>query len=355
MRHWRKDNSMTQPPSIFSRVRNRLTRFAHRRRFSRALEHLHGSNFVVPEGEVLAIVLVRDGTYYFDAFFEYYRKMGIRYFAFIDNGSTDETIARIRSEAGCVIDRVVLPLALYEGLIRGYPAQTYGQNRWCLYVDMDEQFDFEGRETYGLPALVRYLEARGETALMAQMLEMFPRASLAEVKNQTFAQALDTFVYYDISTVDVYDYQSHEIEFGALLHGNTLASDALKFKFGGVRRKFFGEACCLTKHPLIFNGPQVIPGPHPHLSQNVRVSDFTGVIRHYKFAGNVAARDAASASSGDLAHGEDQARLAILSEQTALTLYSDEAQTWAGIEPLYEAGFLNSSATYRDFLAEQTS
>ncbi|MGJ8596420.1 glycosyltransferase family 2 protein [Sulfitobacter sp.] len=344
---------MTERPSILTRIRNRVSQAARRRRFTRALEHIHGAGLEVPKGEVLAIVLVRDGAYYLDAFFDYYRKMGIRYFAFIDNGSTDETVERIKQQEGCVIDRAVLPLAQYEDLIRGYPAQRYGVDRWCLYVDMDEQFDFEGRETAGLPALIRYLEQRGDTALMAQMLEMFPRAPLAAVKNLTFPQALIAFVQYDISTVESFDYHSDEIEFSALLQDNVVSNDALKFKFGGVRGKVFGEACCLTKHPLIFNGAGVTPAPHPHVSQHVKVSDFSAVIRHYKFAGNVAARDAASAVSGDLAHGEDQARLEVLEAQKNLTLHSEDARVWAGITPLYEAGFLVRSGSYSKFLAEQ--
>ncbi len=343
---------MTQRASIFARIRNRLAKAERRRRFAKAIEHLHGDGFHVPEGEVLAIVLVRDGAYYLDAFFEYYRKLGIKYFAFIDNGSTDETIARIRKEEGCVIDRAVLPLARYEDLMRGYPAQQYGQNRWCLYVDMDEQFDFEGRECHGLPALIRYLETRGDTALVAQMLEMFPSAPLENVKDLSFEQSLDVFTHYDIRAVDSFDYHSPKIAFEALLRSNRLTSEAVKYKFGGVRGKVFGEACCLTKHPLIYNGENVVAAPHPHLSQNVTVSDFTAVIRHYKFAGNVAARDAASAGSGDLAHGEDQARLDVLSVQSALTLHSEDAQIWTGFAPLYEAGFLIESSAYRSFLVE---
>ena len=185
------------------------------------------------------------------------------------------------------------------------------------------------------------------------MLEMFPRAPLVAVKDLTFAQALTAFVQYDISTVARFDYHSDQIEFSALLQDNVAGNDALKFQFGGVRGKVFGEACCLTKHPLVFNGEGVIPAPHPHLSQHVQVSDFSAVIRHYKFAGNIAARDAASAVSGDLAHGEDQARLEVLEKQKGLTLHSEEAQVWAGIEPLYEAGFLVRSDSYAAFLAEQ--
>jgi hypothetical protein len=343
---------MTQRLSLLTRIRNRLADAARRRRFSRAVENLHGSGFEVPAGEILAIVLVRDGAYYLDAFLAYYRGLGIRHFAFIDNGSTDDTVERLRAEKDCVVDRAVLPLAQYEDLMRGYPAQTYGQDRWCLYVDMDEQFDFEGRKVHGLPTLTRYLETRGDTALMAQMLEMFPKTSLSEVENLSFAQSLDAFDCYDISTVDSFDYHSHDIPFEALLRDNVVPTDGLKFQFGGVRGKVFGEACCLTKHPLIFNGAAVIPAPHPHLSQNVVVSDFSAVIRHYKFAGNVAARDAAAVGTGDLAHGEDAARLEVMQAQEALTLYSDDAQQWKGIEPLYADGFLVPSAAYQKFLTE---
>ena len=337
---------MTQRPSLITRLRNRLSHALRRRRFNRAVENLHGADFHVPHDAVLAIVLVRDGAYYLDAFFDYYRALGIRHFAFIDNGSTDGTVARIAAQEGCVVDRAVLPLAQYEDLMRGYPARKYGQDRWCLYVDMDEQFDFEGREDGGLPALVSYLEGRGDTALMAQMLEMFPTVPLAQVADLDFAQSLAAFDHYDISTIDRFAYHAPEIEFEALLRGNTVPSRAQEFMFGGVRGRVFGEGCCLTKHPLIFNAPQVVPAPHPHLSCNVQVSDGTAVIRHYKFAGNSAARDAATAGSGDLAHGEDAARLDVLRAQADLSLYSGAAQKWAGIAPLYDAKFLVQSEAY---------
>ena len=102
---------LTQRPPLVARIRNRLHQTLRRRRFARAVENLHGEGFHVPKGEVLAIVLVRDGAYYLDAFFDYYRALGIRYFAFIDNGSTDGTIERIKRQEGCVIDRAALPLA----------------------------------------------------------------------------------------------------------------------------------------------------------------------------------------------------------------------------------------------------
>lgn len=333
-------------------IRRRLAESARRRRFARALVQVHGhKGFAVPKGAVLAIVLVRDGAYYLDAFLEYYRAMGISHFAFIDNGSQDDTLDRLKTEPGVVVDQACLPLSVYEDLLRAHPAQTYGRNRWCLYVDMDEQFDFEGRKAHGVRALVHYLEKRGDTGMLAQMVEMFPDVPLRETRDLTFEGALARFRFYDVRSIESLPYHSDTIEFSALLRDNHAPTGAV-FKFGGVRKRIFNEDCCLTKHPLIFNGPSVTPAPHPHLSSGVRVSDVQGAIRHYKFAGNTAARDGASAGSGAFAHGEDRARLAVMNAQPDVSLFSEGVQLWSGIGPLYAAGFLQVSNAYRADLEE---
>jgi len=338
---------MKSPAHILRRLWERGAERRRRARFAKAVHHLHGPQTLdAPAGDVLAIVLIRDGSYYMDVFFEHYRRLGVTHFAFIDNGSTDDTLDRLRAEPGVIVDQCTLPLAGYEDLIRQYPAQTYGQNRWCLYVDMDELFDFEGSDVLGLRGLTSYLEDQGATALLSQMLEMFPKAPLRETAPLSYAQSVDAFSYFDISHVQKFPYHSDEIEFSALLKDNTVPHDALQFCFGGVRGKVFGENCCLTKHPLIFNGPQVTPAPHPHLSMGVRCGDISGVIKHYKFAGNTAARDAASMQSGDLDHGEDAARASVLAQTPDVSLFSLEARPWNRIELLVRSGFLVESERF---------
>lgn len=344
---------MKTPLHILRRVIRRAAERRRRARFAAALRHIHGpTSLETGKDDVIAIVLVRNGSYYLDAFLDHYRSIGIRHFVFIDNGSTDETLARIAAEPGTVIDQCTLPLAGYEDLLRAYPARTYGQNRWCLYVDMDEILDFQGAATHGIRALTTYMQARGHTAMAAQMLEMFPKAPLSQVADLPYDRVLRDFVYYDISRITRFDYHSPDIAFSALLRDNRLASDAVKFCFGGVRGKVFGENCCLTKHPLVFNGPGVTPAPHPHLSMGVTVSDVTPVIQHYKFANNPLARDAASLSSGDLAHGEDAARAKVLSDSPDVSLFSLDARRWNRVELLARAGFTVTTQDYADHLAD---
>ncbi|MFC6584923.1 hypothetical protein [Sulfitobacter aestuariivivens] len=230
--------------------------------------------------------------------------------------------------------------------MRAYPAQTYGRDRWCLYVDMDEMLDFEGRKTHGISALTSYMQAQGHTALVAQMLEMFPKGPLSQAAGMTFQKALDSFLYYDISALERFGYHSQAIEFSALLAANETANPDIPFLFGGVRGKVFGEACCLTKHPLIFNGDGVQPAPHPHLSMGVVCSDATAVLKHYKFANDTLARDAASLRSGAVAHGEDEARAKVMQVRPDVSLFSLDAQRWGRVEQLYKADFLQRAPTY---------
>tara|TARA_R110002110_G_scaffold123078_12_gene299644 strand:- start:2423 stop:3466 length:1044 start_codon:yes stop_codon:yes gene_type:complete len=344
---------MKGPIQILRRLAERTTERRRRARFARSLRHLHGpAQLDLGKNDVIAIVLVRNGSYYLDAFFEHYRSIGIRHFAFIDNGSTDDTLNRIAAQPDTVIDQSTLPLAEYEDLIRAYPANTYAKNHWCLYVDMDEVLDFEGATTHGVRALTTYMDRYGHTAMAAQMLEMFPKAPLSQVADLEYARVLRDFIYFDISTLAKYDYHSAEVPFSALLAKNRLGSTKVKICFGGVRGKVFGENCCLTKHPLIFNGPGVTPAPHPHLSMGVTVSDVTAVIQHYKFANNPQARDAASVLARDLAHGEDAARARVLAQNPDVSLFSLDARRWNRVELLARAGFTVTSAAYSAHLAD---
>ncbi|MEM6941131.1 MAG: glycosyltransferase family 2 protein [Pseudomonadota bacterium] len=339
--------SMKQVWHLAHRVQARVKEAQRRARFSRKIQHLQGPRSLdAAPGEVLAIVLVRNGSYYMDVFFDHYEKMGVRHFAFVDNGSSDDTLARLRDRPGVIVDQCDLPLAEYEDLLRQYPAQTYGTHRWCLYVDMDELFDFPGRDVLGIAGLIRILEAQGATALMAQMLEMFPKETLQDVAHLSFAEAVERFQYFDINHVRKLDYYDAETPFADLLKDNTVPDPALQIYFGGVRGKVFGENCCLTKHPLIFNGTDVTPAPHPHLSMGVRCADFTALLKHYKFAGNTVRRDVETLARGDLDHGEDAARVAVLSNTPQLSLFSLDARPWNRIELLVRAGFLVGSERF---------
>lgn len=337
----------TAGPSLGERLKKRLQKQQHLWRLHRSVQHLHGpKERAAAADDVVLIALVRDGSYYLDAFFDYYRGLGIRHFAFVDNGSCDDTVERLKQEPGVALLQSSLPWGAFENDLRNLAVRRYGRDRWCLIVDMDEIFDFEGRAEIGLSGLTSYLGARGYTGLMAQMLEMFPKAPLHSVAQMPYAQALIQFDHCDISAAIPYDYGAADTGLSYFLHQNTITDPAPKILFGGIRGKVFHEHCCLSKHPLIFAGPKVRPALHPHASCGLHLPPMTALIKHYKFANDSLERDRRSLASASIAHGEDRLRLAVMNEQKDLSLWSESAAPYCGISSLQQQGFLQADPAY---------
>lgn len=340
--------------SIGQRARARAGRWAEAARLRLSLRQLSGPRQLdAAPGDVTVVCLVRDGAYYLDAFLAHYRGLGARHFVFIDNGSTDGTPERLAGQRDCVVLQSHLPWRRYENHFRSYAARRFCAGHWCLFADMDEIFDFEGSARIGLAGLTRYLAAQGHSALVAQMLEMFPDAPLRDCDGLSYAEVLTRFDHCDTGAITRVPYHGGDpIDFAWWLQFNRLADPGLEFFFGGVRRRIFGEMCCLTKHPLVFVGPGVLPGVHPHCSAHVTCADFTALIRHYKFANDAAGRDARSVAEAAIGHGEDRKRLAVFRRGEAVTLWSDAARRYGGIAPLQQAGFLRRSPRFARFLED---
>lgn len=337
--------------SLWVRLKKRLRRYWHQWQLHHSVRHLHGPKTrAASPGEVVLVALVRDGQYYLDAFFDYYRNLGIRHFAFIDNGSCDTTVDRLMQEPGVALLQSHLPWGAFENDLRNLVVRRYGQDRWCLIVDMDEIFDFEGRAEIGLAGLTRYLTAHGYTGLMAQMLEMFPKDTLRSVAQLPYQQVLAQFDQCDTSAVDAQDYVSDRTGLSYFLRQNTTELPAPKILFGGIRGKVFGETCCLSKHPLIFAGPTVSPALHPHVSCGLRLPAMTALIKHYKFANDSFARDEKTQANASISHGEDRLRLAVLHQHRDLSLWSTTAQRYTGIADLQSQGFLQADPDYSDHI-----
>ena len=322
------------------RITRRMDAARAQRRFLSSLGHLHGPKAASAATDgVVVVALVRDGMFHLEEFLRHYRALGAAQFVFCDNGSADGTVERLRQEGDCVILRSELPWGEVENLFRRHAAERYAPGRWCLFADMDEMFD-PGESHPDLPALTRALDAGGYTGLVAQMLEMAPDVPLAEAAHWTYAEALARYVWYDLRDVTRLPYHDARIDFAWFMAQNTLGNPAIEVMFGGLRRRVFGENCCLTKHPLVKLTGGTLPGVHPHVSAHLHCAPFTALIRHYKFAGDAAARDSDTVARGVIRHGEDRARLVRLEAEPDLALWSGGMARLGGVAPLYEAGFL---------------
>lgn len=352
-----EDTSVMAGQNLLSRLLKKGQRLTKLARLKASIKRLHGpARFDLAPQDVVLVVVVKDGTFYLDEFFKHYRALGVQHFVFMDNGSTDGTIERIKIEPGTVILQSTLTIASYEVEFRRHGAQTYANNHWVLYADIDELFEFEGSETLGLSGLAEYMQSQGYTALMAQMLDLFPVASIQSYADAPFEKTIADFQYYDLTAIVRYDYHDYDsIPWSYFMRTNTTSNDDLKFMFGGVRKKIFGEMCCLTKHPLVFIDDTTWPNPHPHTAAHVRVADFSAVLKHYKFTNDPFARDRQTLRDGIIIHGADKQRLEVVGDNPDISFHSEDALCWAGVEPLYDQGFLIRPPAFTQFLAAQHS
>ena len=198
----------------------------------------------------------------------YYRSIGAERFAAIDNGSTDGTLEFLLGEPDTDVftTRAAFGSVQKAGWLDRL-ASFYGTDRWYLWLDADEFFDYPGRETHPLGELTRALEAKGEHKLRSFMLDMYPEGELLDParKNEDF---LTDCVYFDPDSDDY-----------TFLPETSMLS-------GGMRRRVFGlENGTLSKITLLhFGGDRLLTGAHTVYPQSEDYGGaFSGVLRHYKF------------------------------------------------------------------------
>lgn len=194
-------------------------------------------NFTKPidHQSIILCCVLRDEILLLEYFIEYYVKIGVTHFIFIDNGSVDGSFEYLSS-----IEHI--NYMLFQSFDSYKENQfgttwvnnvllTYCKNCWCLVVDVDELLVVENGD-------LNYLRSNmindGANVLTTMLLDMYPkdRKSKKYVKGSNF---LSHSNYYD---------KWNNVYYKKLNHNNSH-----KFEiYGGVRQRVFNlKNVCLTK------------------------------------------------------------------------------------------------------------
>src|SRR5215207_9288825 len=202
-----------------------------------SIEHLYGPEEVpYEEDELVLLCLMRNGRPYVNSFVEHHTSLGVKHLFFLDNGSTDGTVEALKQYDNVTVLRTALPFNRYELSMRQYLVERFCQKgRWCLYADMDELFNYPYSDVVSLGSLLRYLKSNSYTAVVAQMLDMFPEEPLSGSASNPLDEPLkERHRFYDISNV-----RRENIKALPRLRNNSLESDDIEFFSGGVRSTLF--------------------------------------------------------------------------------------------------------------------
>ncbi len=244
------------------------------------VEHLHGPEEVdYAEDELVVVCLVRDARPYVKSFVEHYRSLGVKHLAFLDNGSVDGTVEALEGYDRVTVMRTELSFGEHKHALRHYLFSRFGKkDRWCLYADVDELFDYPYSDVVGLDSFLRYLTHKSYTAMVAQMLDMFPEEPLTGRTGEPDESLKECHRYYDVSRV-----RKKRMKGSPSLRDNVLESEDVETYRGGIRDAVFDSDPLLTKFPLVFLDGKVRPMEDSHRCGGARVADVTGVLLHYKF------------------------------------------------------------------------
>ena len=258
----------------------------------RSVAWLHGPKAIATTPtDAIVLCVLKDSENLVEAFIEHYLHLGFKHLFFLDNGSSDRTIERIRAHPHTTIVRSTKPFRDYYVVFKNYLIQTFGAGHWCLIADVDEFLHLPLKQP--LNKTLQYLNANSYNVVCVQMLDVFSEEGVVLEKSDriwSLSQLQETFKYYDVSDVSyrpyVRSFQPH-------------VPQGLRFAYGGIRQSVFNRNCFLTKEALLF-----IDEDHSftwrkwafglgHLQSShllfslpknpIRLGDLSALFVHYKF------------------------------------------------------------------------
>jgi hypothetical protein len=315
-------------------------------KLGRNISHVFGEcRIEYSKDELVVICVVRNGSIYMNSFIKHYFSLGVKHIVFLDNGSTDDTVKIACNHENVTVLKTDAPFGKYENQMKEYLARRFSEGRWNLCVDIDELFDWPFSKILKLGSLLQYLNDRGYTAVVAQMLDLFSDSPLSELRDNPQEDIADRYKYYDISDITMVPYN---------FANNT--NNKIKMHLGGIRKTLFGTNNGLTKAPLVFVGPQIQLFSAWHHAENARLADFTCALLHYPFTSSFyeKVKDAyATKRYGYLTSDEYDMYWRRLAENPKLTFRLENSHRYTGIDSLLDEGFLVASADYLNWVRAQ--
>lgn len=309
---------------------------------------LHGRHLIskqdntskIQKGDILLFCTLRNEAIRIPFFLEYYRKLGIRHFLFVDNGSTDNFSDIVSNEDDISVwytersyKKSNFGMHWLNFLLR-----KYGSTHWCLTCDPDELLVYPYCDQRNLYELAEFLESEYRLSLFCLMLDMYPKVNISDAKYHEGQDPLEVAPYFDADLLDQRSSYSREV-----------------WIRGGVRQRVFFKKCpelspALNKIPFIkwrwsysyvssmhCAVPFFLNEPHSrsHLSP-------TGTILHFKFLATM--KEKVNEEMSRKQHFDDgieyKSYQSHLSKNTNNLLF-EKSEKFTGWNQLIELGLMN--------------
>jgi len=223
---------------------------------------------------IVVVAVVRNEIIMLPHFLEHYRKLGIKYFIFVDNCSNDGTTEYLNSQ-----NDVVLYSCDTE-----YKHSHYGVSwqqavisnhclgKWVIIADADEFLVFENSENVTLSSFIEKGELEGFNGFIVHMIDMYPFGDLGDAKMSEM-NPFDAAPFFD---------KDAQIE---LVYGGGHFSNSQNY-VNGLRHRLAPSrinAYVSQKYAVFKYFPWIRFSEGVHYSANMNVSTRPVYFAHFKY------------------------------------------------------------------------
>lgn len=295
--------------------------------------------------DVVCLVVCHNETEKLNAFFAFYRNIGIRQFWFIDNNSDDGTFEYLMEQPDTAVFRTDGSYGEdHKGLRWSRKiADTYLDGKWILTVDVDELFIWPGYPGISLVDFISYCDQHDFHTVLALMIDFFPASETwASFSGENdFLKIAPNFCNYPFSIT-----RSRHFPF-------------LQIK-GGVRSLMIGDihrSPLLQKMPLMKwkKGSYYLKSTHFY-SEVRPMCDMLCVLAHFKFSGTSQEKFQLEIDRGQRWQGGLQYKKYLEGVKNDGIMRTNlSAKTINRFEELVDYGYLRTSPRYQRFLETRDS
>lgn len=337
-------------------IRRRVQTSTRRWRVMLATRHVHGPRtLTLSDGQCAVITMVKDAAYFIDDFICHHQKMGVAHIVIVDNGSTDSTLELAAKYDNVTICRNRLPAKIYETYLRSVIARRCVRGGWFLFLDSDELFALPTAREDALSACINHCNQNGFTAVAVQYLDLFSAQTIRQTARLTYAESRRVFNLFSLGKIRKVRLDEYRGENDYFTQQIDCSAAPIYLHFGGIRKEIFDENCLLTAIRLVKNLDDIGLYVHPHFSTGVRLADFTGLLKHYKFTGDIVLRDHQQIAHKVWEHGEDIKRAEKFAGNPDFTIRAEDQQVLHTPLQLVTDGFLLASDRFQRAMRDQAT
>lgn len=240
------------------------------------LKELRRTPITASEGIVLCNV--RDEIDSLPHFLKHYREIGVKRFAFVDNGSADQTVPFLLDQGDCDVFQFTgsFKQSGFGMIWKNLLLITYLPAKWYFSADADEHVVYDGWPRFSLDEFADRMSTRGRSAVTALMVDMYGPGPVAESRVKPGGSLLEACPLFD---GDGYK---------AALPGNWRAENFPRLNtWGGPRERVFGRKGgigMLAKTPLILEPGIYFHDPHTVLPVGLNFTTMEIALLHFRFS-----------------------------------------------------------------------